>query len=127
MIRGDFAKKAKVAKPQRRFWAQGKKSKTTLCKIYVQHCNVLECCDVLEREVKKVVQHIFDFMKKTLQAFPNLVTKEEVRRKVMVDPFVIKLVSNFGIIFFNAITKRNLMTRLVQYFQKLKGLTLQPS
>ncbi len=88
---------------------------------------MLECCDVLEREVKKVVQHIFDFMKKTLQAFPNLVTKEEVRRKVMVDPFVIKLVSNFGIIFFNAITKRNLMTRLVQHFQKLKGLTLQPS
>jgi len=66
-------------------------------------------------------------MKKTLQAFPNLVTKEEVRRKVMVDPFVIKSVSNFGIILFNAIIKRNLMTRLVQYFQKLKGLTLQPS
>jgi hypothetical protein len=59
-------------------------------------------------------------MKKTLQAFPNLVTKEEVRRKVMVDPFVIKLVSNFGIIFLNAITKRKLMTRLVQFFSKVK-------
>ncbi len=86
----------------------------------MQHCDVLECCDVPKREVKRVIQHIFDFMKKILQAFPDLVTKEEVMKKVMVDPFI-GLVSNSSTIFKNAITKRELMTLLVQYLSEIKS------
>jgi len=66
---------------------------------------VLECCDVPKPKVKKVIQHILNFMKKIVKAFPNILTKEEVMNKVMVDPFV-GLVSNFSTIFKTAITKR---------------------
>jgi len=66
---------------------------------------VLESCDVPKPKVKRVIQHILGFMKKIVKAFPNLVTKEEVMNKVMVDPFV-GLVSNSGTIFKTAITKR---------------------
>jgi hypothetical protein len=41
-------------------------------------------------------------------------------RKVMVNLFVIRLVSNFCTIFKDAITKREFMTRLVQYSSKVE-------
>jgi hypothetical protein len=41
-------------------------------------------------------------------------------KKVMVNLFVIRLVSNFCTIFKDAITKREFMTRLVQYSSKVE-------
>jgi hypothetical protein len=43
-------------------------------------------------------------------------------KKVMVNPFVIGLVSNSGTIFLNAITKKKFMTRLVQYLSEVERL-----
>jgi hypothetical protein len=97
-----------------------KKSKTTFCNINMCNiCDALQSYDVPKCEFKRAIQHILDFMKKTFQALLDLVTKEEVMKKVMVDPFI-GLVSKSSTIFKHVITKRMLVTMLVQYLSEAK-------
>jgi hypothetical protein len=63
---------------------------------------------------------IFQSMKKTLKAFPNIVTQEIMLWNIMDDPIVITLVQNHDTFFENAIIKRELVIGLIQSLSKAK-------
>jgi hypothetical protein len=80
----------------------------------------VQYCDVLKREIKRGTQVILQSMKKTLKAYPNIVTQEIVMRKVMANPIVTTFVENHDMFSKDAIIEREFMIGLVQSLSKVR-------